>query len=102
MATESQPKSSSPFDRFQKALVSMVEQGASDLHLSAGIGFRVRVKGRLMTPPDNVHLTPNDCSIITAGILLSSNRATRENVGQMTAAITDLDCSYTVPSLGRF
>ena len=102
MATEIQPKASSPFDRFQKALVNMVEQGASDLHISAGIGFRTRVKGTLITPSDSMQLSPNDCSIITAGILLASNRATRENVGQITAAITDLDCSYTVPALGRF
>jgi twitching motility protein PilT len=90
------------FERFNRMLRFVVDQGASDLHISIGGGFRVRLNGKLYAAPDSGPLSHADVATIAAGILLSIRRCTRDNIAAFIEALTDCDCSYTVPVLGRF
>jgi twitching motility protein PilT len=90
------------FDRFNRVLKFMVEQGASDLHISVGGGLRIRLNGRLNLAPDNGPISAADVATIAAGILLAGRKCTRDNLAAFIDALTDYDCSYTVSTLGRF
>jgi twitching motility protein PilT len=108
MATESitqlekRSASTSSFERFNAILKIMAEKEASDLHISVGSGFRIRVLGKLIPVPDSGPLTPSDIASIAAGILLAGRKCSRENVVQFVENLTDFDCSYSVPGLGRY
>ncbi len=80
----------------------MVEESASDLHISVGSGFRIRVRGSLIPSPDSAPLTPSEIASIAGGILLAGRKCTKENLVQFVEGITDYDCSYSVPGLGRY
>ena len=101
MQPEYQAKPSA-FERFNAVLKTMVEKEASDLHVSVGSGFRIRLLGRLVPAPDNGPLTPSEIASIAGGILLAGRKCTRENLAQFVETITDFDCSYSVPGLGRY
>ncbi len=90
------------FERFNRMLKKMVEQGASDLHISVGGGFRIRLNGKLQIAPDAGPLSPADVATIAAGLLIAGRKCTRENVAHFIESLTDYDCSYATPSLGRF
>jgi twitching motility protein PilT len=92
----------SPFDRFNNVLKAMIEKKASDLHISVGSGFRIRIMGDLVQSPDSDPLAPSEVATITGGILLAGRKCARENVAQFVENLTDYDCSYSVPGLGRF
>jgi len=106
MATENVPvelkAKPNAFDRFNIVLKLMLEQEASDLHVSVGSGFRIRILGELIQAPDTGPLTPSEIASIAAGILLAGRKCTRENVLSFVEGITDYDCSYSVPGLGRY
>jgi len=93
---------SNAFDRFNAALKAMVEEGGSDLHISVGSGFKIRLRGKLTLASDTATLTPNDIVTIVGGILLSNRRCTRENLMSFIGALNDYDGSYSVAGLGRF
>src|SRR5512136_46029 len=99
--TEAKPKPSA-FDRFNNVLRLMVEKEASDLHISVGSGFRIRILGELVQAPDAAPLTPSEIASIAGGILLAGRKCTKENLLQFVEALTDYDCSYSVPGLGRY
>jgi len=90
------------FERFNNVLKLMVEQSASDLHISVGSGFRIRIRGSLIPSPDTAPLTPSEIATIAGGILLAGRKCTKENLVQFVEGITDYDCSYSVPGLGRY
>jgi twitching motility protein PilT len=90
------------FERFNRMLKLTVDQGASDLHISVGGGFRIRLNGKLQMAPDSGALSPADVVTIAAGILLSGRKCNRENIASFIENLTDYDCSYAVASLGRF
>jgi twitching motility protein PilT len=92
----------SPFERFGNTLKVMIEKEASDLHISVGSGFRIRILGELVQAPDFAPLTPSEIASIAGGILLASRKCTKENVLRFVEELTDFDCSYSVPGLGRF
>jgi len=92
----------SAFARFNTILKTMAEREASDLHISVGGGFRIRVLGKLVPVRDEGRLTPSDISSIAAGILLAGRKCTTENLAQFVEGLTDYDCSYSVPGVGRF
>jgi len=98
---EVKPKASA-FERFNNVLKMMVEKGASDLHISVGSGFRIRILGELVQAPDSAPLTPSEIASIAGGIVLAGRKCTKENLLQFVEGITDFDCSYSVPGLGRF
>jgi twitching motility protein PilT len=93
---------SNSFDRFNAVLKTMVEQGGSDLHISAGSGFRIRLRGKLTLAADTSPLSPSDIVTIVGGILLSNRKCTRENLMSFIGTITDYDGSYSIAGLGRF
>jgi twitching motility protein PilT len=99
---EKKSPSPSPFERFNTILKLMVEKEASDLHISVGSGFRIRILGKLVPVPDSKPLTPSDIASIAGGILLASRKCSRENVVQFIEELKDYDCSYSVPGLGRY
>lgn len=99
--TEAKPKPNA-FDRFNNVLKTMIEKEASDLHISVGSGFRIRILGELVPAPDGAPLAPSEIATIAGGILLAGRKCTRENVAQFVENLTDYDCSYSVPGLGRF
>jgi twitching motility protein PilT len=90
------------FDRFNHVLKLMVEREASDLHISVGSGFRIRILGQLVQAPDPLPLTPSEIATIAGGILLAGRKCTKENMVPFVEALTDYDCSYSVPGLGRY
>jgi twitching motility protein PilT len=92
----------SPFERFNHMLKVIVGKQASDLHISVGSGFRMRIQGKLIPVPDGGPLAPSDIISIAAGILLAGRKCSKENLAQFVEGLTDCDCSYSVPSLGRF
>ncbi|MBZ5496984.1 MAG: PilT/PilU family type 4a pilus ATPase [Acidobacteriia bacterium] len=92
----------SAFERFNQILRTMAEQGASDLHISVGSGFRIRIQGKLVTASDGGPLSANDIAAVAAGILLVNRRCTKDNLAQFIDGLTDCDCSYSVPTLGRY
>jgi twitching motility protein PilT len=92
----------SAFERFGSVLHEMIEKEASDLHISVGSGFRIRILGELVPASDNAPLTPSEIASIAGGILLAGRKCTKENVVHFVEGITDYDCSYSVAGLGRF
>jgi twitching motility protein PilT len=91
-----------PFERFNNVLKAMVEKGASDLHVSVGSGFRIRTMGELVPAPEAGPLTASEIASIVGGILLAGRKCARENLLQFVEALTDYDCSYSLPGLGRY
>jgi twitching motility protein PilT len=78
----------------QMLLKAMVEQHASDLHISAGSPPQLRVDGKLMqlrTPP----LTPADTKQLCYSVLSEPQRARFEESNE-------LDLSFGVKNLARF
>lgn len=72
----------------------MVEQGASDLHLSAGAPPILRLHGE-MHPLETPPYTNEQVQALIFEILVEKHR-------KEFAANWELDCSYTIAGLGRF
>jgi twitching motility protein PilT len=90
------------FDRFNNAIKTMVEKEASDLHISVGSGFRIRIRGELIQAPDSDPLSPNEIASIAGGILVTGRKCNKENVVPFLEGLMDFDCSYSISGLGRF
>jgi twitching motility protein PilT len=101
MSTQSKPQSS-PYERFNRILQALVEHKASDLHISAGSGFRMRVRGRLIPVPDGGTLSPAEIASIAGGILLAGRKCPREQLPKFLEDLTDYDCSYSLAAVGRY
>jgi twitching motility protein PilT len=79
----------------EKILRAAVERGASDLHIKAGDAFRARIDGRLV-PLTRQALTADQTRSIAVGLMpTEADRATIDT-------LTDYDCSWAAPGLGRF
>lgn len=72
-----------------------VKRGASDLHVKAGDYFRARVNGELL-PITKQRLTPEQTRKIA--LQLIPNDRDRQRIDE----ITDYDCSWGAPGVGRF
>ncbi len=79
----------------EKILRTAIERGASDLHIKAGDVFRARIHGDLV-PMTKQLLTPEQTREIA--VRLIPNERDRNNIDR----ITDYDCAWGVPGLGRF
>ncbi|HWE56508.1 MAG TPA: PilT/PilU family type 4a pilus ATPase [Acidimicrobiales bacterium] len=76
-------------------LAEMVEAGASDLHLSAGLPPCIRIDGNMRPMGDHVELTPSEIRRLVYSILTQRQREKfEENL--------ELDTSHPVPNVGRF
>jgi twitching motility protein PilT len=98
---EPKPKTRA-FERFNNVLKDMIEKGGSDLHVTVGSGFRIRMMGELVPAPDDDPLTPGEIVSIVGSLLLAGRKCTRDNVLEFVEALTDFDCSYSLSGLGRF
>lgn len=76
-------------------LATMVEMGASDLHLSSGLPPCVRVDGQIRPMEGHDPLTPSDLRQLVYGVLTQRQREKFE-------ANLELDTSHPVPHVGRF
>lgn len=79
----------------EKILRAAIERGASDLHIKAGDVFRARINGQLI-PITKQNISPDDARKIA--ISLIPNEKDRQHIDR----ITDYDCSWGIPGLGRF
>ena len=79
----------------EKIIKAAVERGASDLHIKAGDVFRARIDGRLV-PLTKQALTPDQTRSIA--LRLIANEDDRARIDK----ITDYDCSWGAPGIGRF
>src|SRR5687768_1332201 len=79
----------------EKIIKAAVERGASDLHIKAGDVFRARIDGRLV-PLTKQALTPDQTKAIA--LRLIPNEDDRKKIDR----ITDYDCSWGAPGIGRF
>jgi twitching motility protein PilT len=79
----------------EKILRAAVERGASDLHIKADDVFRARVDGRLV-PLTRQALTAEQTRAIAQSLIpIESDRARLDE-------LSDYDCSYALPGVGRF
>lgn len=89
-------------EEFTRVLERAHTEFASDVHVSAGGPFRLRVHGEVVPTDGSPVLTAEDTTTIATEILLNSRRAGRDNVEAVLRDLTELDCPYSVPGLGRF
>jgi twitching motility protein PilT len=79
----------------ERIIKAAVDRGASDLHIKAGDVFRARINGRLV-PLTKQALTPDQTKAIAQRLIANEeDRARLEK-------ITDYDCSWGAPGIGRF
>ncbi|GLC26183.1 type IV pilus twitching motility protein PilT [Roseisolibacter agri] len=79
----------------EKILRAAVERGASDLHIKADDVFRARVDGRLV-PLTRQALTAEQTRAIAQSLIpVEADRARLDE-------LSDYDCSYALPGVGRF
>ena len=79
----------------EKIIKAAIDRGASDLHIKAGDVFRARIDGKLVAMTKQA-LSPEQTRAIA--LRLISNEKAREKIDQM----TDYDCSWGAPGIGRF
>lgn len=89
-------------DTFNAVLKKALELGASDVHISAGGPFRMRVRGAIAPVAGLPPLMPADTRQIAGEILVNARKATPETVGEHLDQLQDVDCSYSVQGVGRF
>jgi twitching motility protein PilT len=80
---------------FAAVLTKMVEERASDVHLTPGFPPAVRVRGRITPLEDYPPLAPQDTREIVYSILNDAQRKRFENNQQ-------LDFAYMIPGVARF
>jgi twitching motility protein PilT len=79
----------------ENIIKAAVERGASDLHIKAGDVFRARIDGKLV-PLTKQALTPEQTKSIA--LRLIANEDDRARIDK----ISDYDCSWGAPGIGRF
>ena len=79
----------------EKIIKAAVERGASDLHIKAGDVFRARIDGKLVGLTKQA-LTPEQTRSIALHLIPNEDDKARLD------KITDYDCSWEVPDVGRF
>ncbi len=87
---------------FHAVLRKAVEVNASDVHLSAGGPFRLRVGGTIVNVQGTPRLGAPEMTEIARRILVESKKATPENVDEVLHGLREIDCSYSLPEAGRF
>ncbi len=79
----------------EKIIKAAVDRGASDLHIKAGDVFRARINGKLVALSKQ-KLTAEQTRAIALRLLPSESD--RARIDQL----TDHDCSWVAPDIGRF
>jgi twitching motility protein PilT len=76
-------------------LLEVVEAGASDLHLSAGLPPCMRIDGQIRVMPDREPVSPSELRRMIYAILTQRQRERFEEE-------LELDTSHSIPNVGRF
>jgi twitching motility protein PilT len=92
----------SVIERFHAVLKKAIQVDASDIHVSAGGPFRLRLRGKIVSVTGVPALEPTDTWFIARDILLGAKRATPETVETVLQDLREVDCSYSVAGVGRF
>ena len=79
----------------ERIIKAAVDRGASDVHVKAGDVFRARINGKLV-PLTKQTLTPDQTR--TIALHLMSNEDDKARIDKL----TDYDCSWSAPGIGRF
>ena len=79
----------------QRIIKAAVDRGASDVHIKAGDVFRARINGELV-PLTRQALTPEQTRAIALDLI--RNEEDRKRID----SITDYDCGWGAPGIGRF
>jgi twitching motility protein PilT len=80
---------------FSEVLTRMVNERASDVHLTSGFPPAIRVRGRVAPMEDYPSLGPQQTREVVYSILNDDQRKRFENSKQ-------LDLAYSIPGVGRF
>jgi twitching motility protein PilT len=80
---------------FSEVLTRMVDERASDVHLTAGFPPAIRVRGRVLPMDDYPPVTPTQTREVVYSILNDDQRKRFENHKQ-------LDLAYSIPGVARF
>jgi len=80
---------------FANVLTRMVEEKASDVHLSPGFPPAIRVRGRIVPLDDYPALTPQQTREVVYSLLNDAQRKRFENEQQ-------LDFAYSIPGVARY
>jgi twitching motility protein PilT len=94
MEAAATPAATRPFD-FADVLTKMVEDRASDVHLSPGFCPAIRVRGRIVPLEDYAPLTSQETRDTVYSLLNDDQRKRFESQKQ-------LDLAYAVPGVARF
>jgi twitching motility protein PilT len=79
----------------QQVIHAAIQRGASDIHIKAGDVFRARVNGELVQLTQQ-RLTPEQVRTIAQQLIPVERDRNRID------EITDYDCSWSLPGVGRF
>jgi twitching motility protein PilT len=80
---------------FAQVLTQMVEERASDVHLTPGFPPAIRIRGRIVPMEDSPVLSPQQTRDVVYSILNDDQRKRFENNKQ-------LDFAYSIPGVARF
>ncbi len=89
-------------EAFRAVLRKSVEIKASDVHISAGSPFRLRIQGNIVPVQGTELLKPQDTAAIAGEVLIAAKKLAREDVQKALDQLTDFDCSYALPEVSRF
>ncbi len=87
---------------FKAVLKKAVDLEASDVHVSAGGPFRLRLRGQVVSVNNLPNLEPPDTAAIAAEILIASRKVTAETIDTALTNLRETDCSYSLHGAGRF
>jgi twitching motility protein PilT len=87
---------------FRAVLAKAAETNASDVHVTAGGPFRLRIRGQVVPVTGTPPLEPDDTAQIAREILIAAKKATAANADEVLFAMRDLDCSYSMAGTARF
>jgi twitching motility protein PilT len=79
----------------QQIIHAAIQRGASDIHVKAGDVFRARINGELL-PLTQQRLTPEQVRTIAQQLIPVERDRSRID------ELTDYDCSWSLPGVGRF
>ena len=85
---------------FPELLRHAAEQGASDIHVCAGVPVRIRVSGRLL--PVGEPLKADDSLAIASHILQAAGRPLPKTPQEFIYQLREEDCAYSVEGVGRY
>src|SRR5690606_38208447 len=95
-------KTMSTIETFDAILRKAVELGASDIHLSSGGPYRMRLRGTMTSVAGVPDVSGQDMRAIAGHIMLNARKVTPATLEAEVDVLEDVDCSYAVRGVGPF